>query len=491
MRKPALITLILVVGAVYALLTLSGDSKAAWPGQEGRIVFHNTGTDPGIYSVNANGSDLQQLTTGADFYPSWSPDGTKIAFQRGAEPMPGARTQPQGAGSLIYIMDANGDNETLVANGYQPSWTADGTRLIFVQSAEIVETDPDGGNFEALTDSAPDLFFPVMSPDGQRIAYVAEVPFVANQRGIGPQGPPAFEYQAWVMDSNSSNLVQVSDDDYYQPFPVDWSPDSTKLVYFDGNLWIAVPGQAPVNQNLDMSNDQPAFSPDGDPIVFSGYHPFGCDVNNIVYTIDIVPVGGNESDVGTIIGDPGECEDQYRYPDWQPSSGQATPTKSPSPTPSPTASPTPTPTPTAQPGTQTPAPTSTQTATPTPSVTDSPTPVGDPTPTPIVREVKWADANCTETVDPVDSLLTLRHDAGLSVDTNDCPPMGKFINVLQVLPAGLEEPITAFWGNVDCNVAGINPVDSLMILRFDAHLSVTQTEPCPPMGAGVEISYTP
>ncbi|MEX0684125.1 MAG: choice-of-anchor Q domain-containing protein [Dehalococcoidia bacterium] len=90
----------------------------------------------------------------------------------------------------------------------------------------------------------------------------------------------------------------------------------------------------------------------------------------------------------------------------------------------------------------------------------------------------WGDDNCSGAPDPVDSLLTLRFDGGLSADTGECPPMGDVVEVANASP----HP----WGDVDCSGA-VNPVDSLKLLRFDAGLSVAQPVGCPEMGADVLV----
>jgi len=97
-----------------------------------------------------------------------------------------------------------------------------------------------------------------------------------------------------------------------------------------------------------------------------------------------------------------------------------------------------------------------------------------PTPTPTL----WGDHNCSGSVTPVDALLTLRFDAGLSTNTGVCPDFGQ---VVEVLNASLH-----LWGDVDCS-ASISPVDALKVLRFDAGLSSSQAEGCPGMGTSVTI----
>jgi len=110
---------------------------------------------------------------------------------------------------------------------------------------------------------------------------------------------------------------------------------------------------------------------------------------------------------------------------------------------------------------------------PTPSPTASPEP-GQPAVWGNMNDCSGAD----NPPDPIDSLLTLRADAGLSTNTGDCPPFGTEVDVLN---ASLH-----LWGDVDCSGA-VNPVDSLKLLRFDAGLSVAQEEGCPVIGSVVII----
>src|SRR5947208_13006085 len=80
---------LVVLLAVPVVLCLPAD--AGFPGTNGLIAFEsNTGvvggdpsyTDKEIFSISPGGGVYNQLTINAvqDFSPSWSPDGTKIAF---------------------------------------------------------------------------------------------------------------------------------------------------------------------------------------------------------------------------------------------------------------------------------------------------------------------------------------------------------------------------------------------------------------------------
>ena len=85
--------------------------------------------------VNADGSGRMRLSTGAhEYYPEWSPNGTKIAFVSYAA-----------VAGRIVVMNADGTAPTTITSGstrddYEPAWAPDGTRLAF--AGNIDKTAP-------------------------------------------------------------------------------------------------------------------------------------------------------------------------------------------------------------------------------------------------------------------------------------------------------------------------------------------------------------
>ena len=150
--------------------------------------------------------------------PSWSPDGTRIAFA--AENL--GNDDPYWA-RHIWVMDADGSNAIRLTQGNHwdnsPSWSPDGSRIAFSRhrhaddDTHIVIIHADGSNEMPLTAGSARERYPSWSPDGADIAFVAEDGQLVL---MAPDG----SNQRVIVSTNAVEGITS------RPDQVSWSPDS-------------------------------------------------------------------------------------------------------------------------------------------------------------------------------------------------------------------------------------------------------------------------
>ncbi|MGE0554775.1 MAG: Ig-like domain-containing protein [Gemmatimonadales bacterium] len=175
------------------------------------------------------------LTNGfqSDDSPTWSPDGSKIAFRRGT-----------GGATHIWVI------------------SLDGTTLVDLNQGEP-------GTFDA-----PD-WSPVVN-GGSRIAYA---------RSLGGQGT------LWTMATDGSDKRQVTNNPASYDQEPAWSPDGQSLAFsrsggISRDIWIvnAASGGERAIVTLPLHQFDPAWSPDGELIAFTSGHNGGADVYTVRVT---------------------------------------------------------------------------------------------------------------------------------------------------------------------------------------------------------------
>jgi TolB protein len=208
------------------------DGWPSWSADGTRIAFSSTRYDPGIgtcqagsdlrcptdiYTVDADGGDLTRLTTdqAAEYQPEWSPDGSRIAFVKAFN----------GTATAIYAINADGTDVRQVSShdggsDFSPSWSPDGSKLIFAsiryEDLGIFVVNADGTDERSVLFQEGYVNDPVWSPDGELIAFV----------GSGFNGYPA-EHALYVMRQDGLGITRLSSsnvDTYGVAGDIAWQP---------------------------------------------------------------------------------------------------------------------------------------------------------------------------------------------------------------------------------------------------------------------------
>lgn len=203
-------------GTTRKLTQLVGRNVAReWSPDGTRLLFENdTNGNIDLYSVRADGSDHQRLTTHPynDVSPRWSPDGLKILFTR----------RPPGppAGASLYIVSPDGSFERPVIAPYHAdfdaSWTRDGTEIVFScdrfeRQFDLCIARADGSEVRTLATLVA-LAQPRLSPDGTHVAM------------YGVDTSPSV----YVAPLDGSVLIKLTP--AFAAHSFDWSPDGQQLV---------------------------------------------------------------------------------------------------------------------------------------------------------------------------------------------------------------------------------------------------------------------
>jgi len=203
----------------------ANDEYPSWSPDGKRIAYcsmKKLNTD--VYIINADGSNQTRLTDNPAFdaYPSWSPDGKKIAF-----------SSMRDGNMNVYIMNTDGSNQTMLTNDpahdVMPQWSPDGKKIAFQTTRhgkeEIYVMNSDGTNETRLTNNpAVDLCLS-WSPDGKKIAF-------ASKRDDDPNSEIFYgDSEIYVMNADGSNQTRLTNDPSFDMAP-SWSPDGKKIAFY-------------------------------------------------------------------------------------------------------------------------------------------------------------------------------------------------------------------------------------------------------------------
>jgi Tol biopolymer transport system component len=217
-------------GVGSAPVRLTSDSQAenypSWSPDGKRIAYDRSYNGGAIYVINADGTGEERLspTPGFDVNPSWSPDGTKLVYVRivaSTESNPIPNTE-------IHIMNADGTGDYTILPStlfsVEPRWSS-ANQIVFMSYMDgsgflqIYTMNSDGTNLRQLTTTAANNGDPVWSPDGTKIS------FGSDREGGG-------KLNVFSMNADGSDVTQLTH--FLVPDEsgdTNWSSDGKKITF--------------------------------------------------------------------------------------------------------------------------------------------------------------------------------------------------------------------------------------------------------------------
>jgi len=275
-----------IAALVVAITGAAGLAGATPPAKNGRIAFTRFGLGAGvqtsqIFVTNANGADERRITQPPSGYgddlPDWSPDGSRLVFQRCAL---------SGGACLVWSVNPDGTAPRRLSPGCpigatspacvddrSPVYSPDGRRIAFVRSTARAVLMLSGAKLRrarrvpGLASFRGSPYGVAWSPNGKRLVFAS---VNEDRRAL------------YVVGANGTGLKRLTPWSLEAGGRPDWSPDGKRILFrshsnrlggFGVDLYTVRPNGTGLSRLTHLPSSERvlggSYSPDGRSIVFS------------------------------------------------------------------------------------------------------------------------------------------------------------------------------------------------------------------------------
>ena len=171
-----------------------------------------------LYLMDADGSNVRRIFAKSRDRRSaiWAPDGKQIAYTRWEQGI-----------NYIYIAPIDGKKEERIIIGSLPSWSPDGTEIAFIEGAP---RDPKRISILNVQTRKSKFFFPLKAPDWVR--HVAWSPRGDKFVFSWNKNPGDIDAETiYIVNRDGTGVRRVLDEGVGYAGEPSWSPDGDTLLY--------------------------------------------------------------------------------------------------------------------------------------------------------------------------------------------------------------------------------------------------------------------
>ena len=219
---------------------LKFELAAVWSPTSSKTLAYYSGTATSCCTITISDLDGHETALTAGQFPSWSPDGSKLVFQNSGD---------------VWVINVNGTGLTNLTNhpaaDGRADWSPDGERIVFQSNRagnlELFIMNADGSNIVPLTNHPAADQAPAWSPDGTRIAFQSNL------------NDPNFDIFVITVDGTETTRLTDSPGRDLDP---EWSPNGKQIGFDSDRDHVAAQIRQLFVMNADGSDQTPiTFTP--------------------------------------------------------------------------------------------------------------------------------------------------------------------------------------------------------------------------------------